>query len=138
MPGASNVDFEAGQTIPNQVTAAIGSDGKVCVHSPTTVHVVVGLWGWYGPEATDLVHVIDPVRALDTVTEPAGVGHVSVFPCGGPQPFVSSVNYEGGQTIPNQATIGVGTGGTICIFTTATTHVLIDLQAYADNPTAMS
>ncbi len=164
-PFASSSNFDPGQTVPNQVTASIGTAGQVCIYSPTTVHVLVDLWAFYGPGATDRLTAMTPSRILDTragapvaagtirevavagvgdipagatavafnvtVTEPADWGYVSVFPCGGQQPFVSTVNYAPGQTIPNQATIGIGAGGRICVYSTTTTHVLIDAQAYA-------
>ena len=54
LPYASNVNFLAGQTIPNLVVASIGSDGKVDFYnrSSGTVQVIADLAGYYAPGAT--------------------------------------------------------------------------------------
>ena len=47
-PEASNLNFVAGQTVPNQVIAAVGPDGKICLfNSAGSTHVIVDLMGWY-------------------------------------------------------------------------------------------
>jgi archaellin len=47
MPLASNLNFVAGQTIPNMVISKIGADGTVSVYSPTTAHIIVDVAGWF-------------------------------------------------------------------------------------------
>lgn len=47
-PLASNLNFVAGQTVPNLVMAKVGADGKVSVFNNLgTSHVVFDLVGWY-------------------------------------------------------------------------------------------
>ena len=47
-PLASNLNFVAGQTVPNFVMAKVGSDGKVAVYNNTgSTHVVIDVVGWY-------------------------------------------------------------------------------------------
>jgi hypothetical protein len=48
LPLASNVNFAAGQTVSNAVTTAIGADGKVCVYTLATAHIVVDANASYG------------------------------------------------------------------------------------------
>ncbi len=46
-PTSSSVNFQAGTTIANAVTSAVGSNGKVCVYASQTTHVVVDQMGSY-------------------------------------------------------------------------------------------
>ena len=65
--------------------------------------------------------------------------YLSVWPSGAPQPTVSSINFNAGQTIANQVTVKLGEGvhaGKISIFNAGgTTNVLVDVNGYYD-PTA--
>ena len=66
-----------------------------------------------------------------TATEATGPGYLAVFPCGDAQPFVSNVNYQANSDTPNAVTVGIGTNGQICVYTTTDAHVIIDAFAYA-------
>jgi hypothetical protein len=82
LPLASNLNFNAGQTIPNLITVKLGADGKVNVFNRLGgTHVVLDVAGWYGatpdnnppfptptPGATDYgyYHPLPPKRVLDT------------------------------------------------------------------------
>ena len=43
-----------------------------------------------------------------------------------PMPEASSLNYRSGQDIPNELIAKLSPSGTICVYTYATAHVLID------------
>ncbi len=172
-PLASSINYRAGQTISNAVTARVGSyAGDICVYTHANVHVVIdvtgALAGGVGFQA------LQPARLLDTrpgyatidgvsmmlgirsagstttvgvvgrtsvpstakiavlnvaVTDPDAPGYVTVYPCGEPRPLAASLNYEAGQTISNGVTAKLGAGGTICVFTYARTHIIIDIAA---------
>lgn len=62
-----------------------------------------------------------------TITEPAGPGFATVYPCGQAPPEASNVNYLAGETRPNVATVKVPADGRICFFTSAAAHILADL-----------
>jgi hypothetical protein len=62
-----------------------------------------------------------------TVTEPVGSGYVTVYPCGQPVPLASNLNFVAGQTVPNAVVATVGTGGKVCLFTSASTHLVADV-----------
>ena len=49
LPVASNVNFQAGETVPNLVVAPVGSDGKVDLYngSSGTTQLVADVSGWY-------------------------------------------------------------------------------------------
>jgi hypothetical protein len=44
-PNASNVNYAAGQTIPNSVVSKVGVGGKVCVYSSAEVDLIVDVNG---------------------------------------------------------------------------------------------
>ena len=46
-PGSSNLNFTAGQTVPNLVYAPLGAAGKVSVYSSTATQVIVDLFAYF-------------------------------------------------------------------------------------------
>jgi alpha-tubulin suppressor-like RCC1 family protein len=70
-----------------------------------------------------------------TATEPVGPGHLRVFPCGQPLPGASTLNYPHGASVANGAIIAPGTGGDVCIYTSTTTHVLVDVVGFFPDST---
>jgi pro-kumamolisin-like protein len=67
-PTASNLNFTAGQVIPNQVTVPVGSDGKVDFYNfHGAVDVIADLDGYYGAASGgSLFDPQTPTRVLDT------------------------------------------------------------------------
>ncbi|MCU1391669.1 MAG: putative thermolysin family peptidase [Ilumatobacteraceae bacterium] len=65
-----------------------------------------------------------------TVTEAAGAGYATVYPCGSEPPTASNLNYGPGDTIANAVITQVGAGGEVCIFTQQDTQLLADVNAY--------
>ena len=63
-----------------------------------------------------------------TVTEPDAAGFLTVYPCGTPRPNASNLNFSVAQTIPNNVIVKVGAGGTVCLFTQSTTHLIADIN----------
>lgn len=67
---ASNVNFGAGQTVANAVTAAVGAGGRVTVYNAVgTSHVIADVTGWYGDgteTAGSRFHPVAPNRILDS------------------------------------------------------------------------
>lgn len=73
-----------------------------------------------------------------TVTEAAGPGYVTVYPCGAPRPLASNLNFQRGVNVPNQVTVKVGDEGRVCFFAFAQTHLVADLFGwYADDYAAV-
>jgi hypothetical protein len=161
-PNASNVNFAAGQTIPNLVDVALAHDGSVCIYSSTSAQVVADLSGWFVPGGTQAsLTARSPVRVLDTragagapvqaitlplgatvpasavavamnvtVTAPAADGYLTVYPCGSPRPTASNVNYSAGETAPNFVTVRLGTNRSVCLWSSAPAHVLVDVAGW--------
>jgi hypothetical protein len=71
-----------------------------------------------------------------TVTGTLGAGFILIFPQGGVQPLVSTLNYGTGQTVANAAIVPAGTAGGITVVAGAHgTHLIIDINGYyGDTP----
>ena len=63
-PLASNVNFRAGQTVPNLVIAKPSATGQVCVVTSVAAHLVVDLQGWFPAGSYEPLPA--PDRVLDT------------------------------------------------------------------------
>ena len=64
-PNASNINFVAGQTLPNMAIVKLGSDGKIAIYNNAGLtQVIVDVVGWF-PDGSDYTGV-DPQRLLDT------------------------------------------------------------------------
>jgi trimeric autotransporter adhesin len=61
-----------------------------------------------------------------TVTDPAGNGFVTVYPCGVDRPLASNLNFVAGQTVPNAVIVKVGTNGSVCVYSSQATHLVVD------------
>lgn len=71
IPNTSNVNFAAGQTVPNSVTVPVGADGKVALfnRSPGATHLVADVSGYYlggDPVKSGTFQPVGPSRFLDT------------------------------------------------------------------------
>ncbi|GGZ84951.1 hypothetical protein [Streptomyces subrutilus] len=64
-----------------------------------------------------------------TVTNPTNSGFVTVFPDFGERPTTSNVNYEAGQTVPNQVIVPVGKNGYVDLANSSWGGSSIDLIA---------
>ncbi len=66
VPGASNLNFTAGETIPNLVVVPV-TDGSVDFFNLTgSVDVIADLSGYYAPDAGQALNPTGPARVLDT------------------------------------------------------------------------
>ena len=86
-PVTSNLNFSAGQTIPNLVLAKIGADGSVVLRNggTGTVQIIADVAGYVidgSPVALGGLTAMSPVRVLDT-RDGTGVGSAGTVPAGG-------------------------------------------------------
>jgi len=65
-----------------------------------------------------------------TAVLPTAAGFVTVYACGGPIPDTSSLNFLAGEVIPNFVLVSIGAGGSICLFSSAQTDLLVDMSGY--------
>lgn len=101
-PTASNLDFVAGQTVPNLVTARLSSSGTLCLFSSATTHLVADVAAWYSVTSAQGYHELPPARILDT-REPIGV--LAVAKLGGGETLALQVAGHGG--VPDAGALAV-------------------------------
>ncbi len=65
-----------------------------------------------------------------TVTEPADFGFLTAYPCGTEPPRASNLNFVPGESRAVSAIVGIGDAGAICIFSSTSHHVVIDVVGF--------
>lgn len=73
---------------------------------------------------------VESVAVNLTTVGPSAPGYLSAYPCDAAQPYVSNVNFVGGDVRPNSAIVAVSGDGTICLVANAETDVLVDTTGY--------
>ncbi|BCW72680.1 polysaccharide lyase [Arthrobacter sp. NicSoilB8] len=137
-PNASNLNFSAGQTVPNLVTVPVGSDGKVTLFnsSPGTSQLIADVAGYYlpgTPTVTGAFKAVGPTRILDTRNtktvaansavsfQVAGANGVPTGALGAvfnltvtsPKSFGFITAYPSGSGLPNASNLNFATGQTV-------------------------
>lgn len=113
-------------TRPREKTADGRQAGRGLVPAGGIVRVPIA--GRVGLPATGTDGAV-AVTLNVTVTEPRGPGFVTVFPCGS-RPNASSLNYVGGQTVPNAVIATLSASGDVCLFTLAAAHLIVDVSGW--------
>ncbi len=65
-----------------------------------------------------------------TVDQPAGLGHVTVYPCADGRPTTSNLNYVAGQTVANLVVTKVDRNGDVCFFTFNQAALIVDVVGW--------
>ena len=65
-----------------------------------------------------------------TAVTPAGDGFLTVWPCDVDRPLASNVNYTAGSIVANGIIAPVSTEGTVCIYSLAPSHVIVDFAGW--------
>jgi len=65
-----------------------------------------------------------------TITNPNHDGYATVYACGQAAPFASNVNFTAGATVAGAAISAIGTGGKICVTSSADVDVIVDVQGW--------
>jgi subtilisin family serine protease len=81
-------------------------------------------------ERGNLPEDVAAVSMTVTVTDPISAGYVTVYQCGNPVPLASNVNFTAGETVANNVLVAPDTYGTICLYTSTTTHIVFDLNGW--------
>jgi hypothetical protein len=69
--------------------------------------------------------------SLNATVVPNGpLGYITLWPTGQPQPFVSTLNDVNGVTLANAAIVETGNDGSISVFATNTTDLILDVNGY--------
>lgn len=59
-----------------------------------------------------------------------GHGYAAVYPCRASVPYISTVNLQPGATVPNAAVVALSAEGSICVYVSHSTHVVLDVTGY--------
>jgi hypothetical protein len=125
-PLASNLNFDAGETVANRVMAKLGTGGRVTIYNGSgSVDVIVDVGGWYTDASvaglTGGYTPLDPVRIVDTRL---GLGGVT-GPVGGGTTFPMQVAGRGGvpasgvsAVVLNVTAVGPAAGGWLTLYPT--------------------
>ena len=73
-----------------------------------------------------------------TVVPPAGLGYLTIWPTGQTQPYVSTLNSINGAILANAAIVPAGSGGSVSVYVTDATDLIIDINGYFAPPTGSS
>ncbi|MFM2437814.1 MAG: hypothetical protein RLZ55_625 [Actinomycetota bacterium] len=156
-PNASVINFAAGQTVASYVTVHTDEKGDFCVYTSAEAHFVFDqtavvdddvlkaelperrLDTREGEDAHksvggNVTRVTTPnadstVFGTLTVTNPESSGWALAYPCDGPRPLASAVNFQAGQTIANFIGVRTNAAGEFCIFSPVTADFLFDQVA---------
>lgn len=72
--------------------------------------------------------------SLNVTVVPLGaLGYLTVYPTGQPRPLVSTLNSPSGAVLANAAIAVAGTSGSIDVYASNSTHVILDINGYYDN-----
>jgi hypothetical protein len=138
-PDASNLNFAAGQTVPNLVTVPVGADGKVSLfnYSDGSAQLIADVAGYYAigaPSTPGAFQALAPSRLLDTrrTTAPVAANAAVAFQVAGVNGIPASVAavvfnltvteakadgfataYASGGTRPNASNLNFAAGQTV-------------------------
>ncbi len=65
-----------------------------------------------------------------TIVEARDAGYATVWPCGTPMPDASNVNFGRGGTAANGVIAPIGAAGSVCIYTSADAHLIVDIAGW--------
>ena len=69
-----------------------------------------------------------------TVSGATAVGYATVWPSGQAMPGTSNINWTAGQTRANGTILAVGSGGSVDVFVSSPTEVIVDITGVFTNP----
>ena len=70
------------------------------------------------------------ISANFTITGSGGAGYLTVWNCSADRPVVSTLNFQAGDTVPNGASVPLDSTGGVCVFSSASADLLIDVNGY--------
>jgi alpha-tubulin suppressor-like RCC1 family protein len=65
-----------------------------------------------------------------TITQTSDAGFTTVWPCGGDRPNASNINFSQESTVANSVFTGLSAEGTVCIYSDASVHLIVDIAGY--------
>lgn len=65
-----------------------------------------------------------------TSVNPKGSGFITIWPCGVERPLASNLNYIAGAIIPNGVIAPIGSGGSVCFYSSQQTDLVVDVSGW--------
>jgi general stress protein 26 len=187
---SSTNNFTTGASLPNLTITRIAADGKICMTSSSTTHMVLDVVGYIKASAITPVTTVGADRVLDTrsrktcflvengtqyedtdcdgipdyrdpdsskdrrakagqavcvasgglpgdlaianatITDPAAGGFATVHASTADWQASSTNNFTTGASLPNLTITKIGADGKLCMTSSATTHMIIDVVGY--------
>ncbi len=115
------------RTLPGTSTIDDAFYGEGPLDAGETVTLTVADRGGVGPDPTTVTLNVAAIRA-------AARGFITVYPCDAAdgRPLASTVNYEGGDIKANSVAAKVSADGTVCIYTSQSTDLIVDVTGSID------
>jgi len=104
---------------PTGVTVDGQSAGTGLVVGDSSIQIHVSGRGGISAGARNAVLNVTAVEASQN-------GYLTIWPCTEPRPLSSNLNYSSGAIIPNAVVTGLSSSGDVCIYSSGTTHVIVD------------
>ena len=111
---------------PSRILDTRDTTGGVTGPVPAEGTVAVQVTGRGGVPTTGVRAVV--LNA--TVTAPAGLGYLTVFPSGAARPLASDLNFAAGETQTNLVVVQVGAGGKVSLASSVAAHVIFDVAGW--------
>ena len=157
-PATSSLNYQPNQSIANGVITKVSATGTVCVFLNQQAHVVLDVFGVFPTNEaftpiapTRVVDTRDnggPLQAAGstlavdvgaqyanqsvsvnlTVPGAVGRGYATLYACDQPRPATSSLNYQPNQSIANGVITKVSAEGTVCVYVSESTQVILDVS----------
>jgi hypothetical protein len=70
------------------------------------------------------------VSVTITTTSSAATGFITAYPCGTDRPNVSAIQVLAGIDVPGTTVVPLGADGSICLYSSSTTHVIVDVLGW--------
>ena len=112
------LETRMGETTVDGQSSGIGARSAGSV----TAVQVVGRGGVPVDAATAVLNV--------TATGATADGYVTAYPCGGEPPLASTLNLSPGKTVANASIVGVGTSGSVCLYSSQTADLVVDVSGF--------
>jgi hypothetical protein len=159
-PNTSNLNFLAGQTVPNVVIMKPSLANTLCIYTDAAADVLVDVSGYLSSENSFVGQ--NPSRMLDTrgaypaphqgagsvvtlgpfstdadsvvlnvtATNAVAAGFVTAWPCDQPRPNASSVNYVRGAAVPNQVIVRTSAEHMVCLYANQPVDLIADFSGW--------
>jgi SpoIID/LytB domain protein len=159
LPATSNLNLVAGRDVANQVVTTVSASSAICLFTSAATHLVVDVIGTFtdvagrgvqlavaapsrifdsrqstavGPGAVTRVSIPGDAPAAMvnlTGTGTTSAGFVTAYSCDTARPPTSNLNLTEDVDVANVAVVGLGASRQVCIVSSSTTHLIVDLLA---------